>query len=194
MASKWFKDFMVSVWPPNAFFERTWFCNGTMVTLLSISFLYQPSGKVVLDLSDFLLVHYLLTLVGGALFVASNLSLDEADIAGFGILKVNKKGNSITYPYRIAFKTPALYQLFRHPMYAGVLMLYTGLNTMWTVDRIIMNAVYFGYIFLGCLHEETLILAKDPSYAQYKQEVRWRFIPDLTRLHYLWGKSQVKTD
>ena len=79
----------------------------------------------------------------------------------------------------LAFVTPALYRLVRHPIYVGWLGIMWFTPTM-TATHLVFAAVSSAYILVGIKLEERDLEAAHPEYAQYKKKVP-ALIPSLKR-------------
>ncbi len=69
------------------------------------------------------------------------------------------------------------YQLVRHPIYLGWVLIVFATPRM-TVDRLAFAVISTAYLMIGTLFEERALEREfGESYREYKQRVRWRFIP-----------------
>lgn len=147
----------------------------------------RPTDKLSLDLGDWLLAMTatcagLLVLpgvalvpalvpLGVALAVVGNAVQAWAKLVlrrSFGVAPANR-GIKIHGPYRIV----------RHPMYAGYALVHLAvLILMFHPMNLVIYAIGWWAQILRLLAEERL-LAQDPGYAAYMQQVRWRLIPGL---------------
>jgi protein-S-isoprenylcysteine O-methyltransferase Ste14 len=107
-------------------------------------------------------VIFLFMLSGIALHVAAKLSLRRS----MGVVAANR-GVKMGGPYRFV----------RHPMYAGYVLVHTGLLMSWPS---LFNLVILGgtwCLFLLRIIAEERILSEDPAYRQLKQRIPFRLIP-----------------
>jgi protein-S-isoprenylcysteine O-methyltransferase Ste14 len=86
----------------------------------------------------------------------------------FGILPANR-----------GIMTEGPYGMVRHPIYFGYLIMHCGFLLsdfgLWNV-----GVLLFVYLLLGVRAiEEEKVLARDPAYRSYQQQVRYRFVPGL---------------
>jgi protein-S-isoprenylcysteine O-methyltransferase Ste14 len=89
-------------------------------------------------------------------------------------------GSSLTpFPrpsQRSTLRTGGAYQLVRHPIYGGSILVALG----WSL--ISSPLALFGTAFLSILfelksrHEESMLMERFPEYEAYRRRVRWRFI------------------
>jgi protein-S-isoprenylcysteine O-methyltransferase Ste14 len=87
---------------------------------------------------------------------------------GFGVVAANRE-----------IKTHGLYQFIRHPLYTG--------EALWFFSLILQNLSPWNAILfltqIGCqilrMRDEESLLRKDPVYAAYLEQVRYRMIPGL---------------
>jgi len=73
-----------------------------------------------------------------------------------------------------------LYGLVRHPMYAGALLMMLGtplaLDSLWGLVVLVPALAVLG---VRILDEEKLLTDELPGYRQYRQQVRYRLIPNV---------------
>jgi len=105
---------------------------------------------------------------GWALIVLSTFLVNHFDLFGLRQTYLQLRGRE----YReIAFKTPALYRLVRHPIMLGMLI------TFWATAHMTTGHLFFAlgmtiYILIGLHFEERdLVRQLGPTYAEYQQRV-----------------------
>jgi len=74
--------------------------------------------------------------------------------------------------------TEGAYAVVRHPMYAGLLLVMSGL-ALWlgSLAGVIASLVPAGFLAVRILFEERVLRDALPDYAQYVARVRWRMVP-----------------
>lgn len=123
----------------------------------------------------------LLAVVGAGLLLAGALALGLAFAA---FRRVNRAGpNIIPEPRRDTdLVTTGIYSYVRHPIYTGVILCAMGLASIhgtgetWLIAGLLLVLFHF-----KARHEETLLLAAFPQYADY-QRTTGRFFPYLSAL------------
>jgi protein-S-isoprenylcysteine O-methyltransferase Ste14 len=105
-----------------------------------------------------------LWLVGTLTQVAAKIALGRS----FGCIPANR-----------GLKGGGPYRLVRHPMYAGYLLSHAAFLLMNpTLGNLLIYAICDAVQIPRILVEEQL-LGRDPSYARYREQVRWRIVPGL---------------
>jgi len=103
-----------------------------------------------------------LNLIGTLIAIAAKGSLGRS----FGIVAANR-----------GIKVGGLYQLVRHPMYAGYFLTHVGyLLSSFSVNNLVLYSVIW-CAMLYRIREEEVILSKDPEYEYYAHSTRYRLIP-----------------
>jgi protein-S-isoprenylcysteine O-methyltransferase Ste14 len=130
-------------------------CAGTLATLL-----VRPGGYPVLPES----VGSILMASGLALAVWSKVALNRS----FGLVAANR-GVKKWGPYRFV----------RHPMYLGYVLAQIGfLSQNLRLLNLFLYAAGWTLQLLR-IREEERILVRDPVYAAYRSDVRWKLFPGL---------------
>ena len=105
-----------------------------------------------------------LVLLGNCFQISAKLFLRRS----FGIAPANR-GIKVDGPYRFV----------RHPMYAGYLVVHIGIfMLMASPINLVLYVIGWWAQILRLLAEERL-LAEDPAYAAYMEQVRWRLVPGI---------------
>jgi protein-S-isoprenylcysteine O-methyltransferase Ste14 len=109
--------------------------------------------------------------LGVGLVLAGNAGQAVAKLAlrrSFGVAPANR-GVKVSGPYA----------LVRHPMYAGYLLVHIGQLILFpSLLNLLVYGIGWWAQILRLLAEEELLCA-DPTYAAYRDRVRWRLIPGL---------------
>jgi protein-S-isoprenylcysteine O-methyltransferase Ste14 len=72
------------------------------------------------------------------------------------------------------------YGIVRHPMYAGIVLLMTGMPVgLGSVAALTMSAAMIGLLIVRLVDEEKLLRAELPGYGEYCARVKWRLAPGL---------------
>lgn len=105
------------------------------------------------------------------------LLLQFAATLMFGASVVQLGDSFAIFPERRAIVTSGIYAWVRHPMYSSYLLLDLGLwlanpqpwfALIWVVEVLLLESR---------TRWEEEVLAEDPTYLAYQQQVRWRLIP-----------------
>jgi protein-S-isoprenylcysteine O-methyltransferase Ste14 len=107
--------------------------------------------------------------IGVLVTIAGSHMLDG--LAVFGVRQVLAYFRGRTLP-EVAFRTPGLYRLVRHPMMAGMLVTFWARPTM-TQGRLLLAVAMSGYILAAVkwLEERDLRKAFGAAYERYEREV-----------------------
>lgn len=113
-------------------------------------------------------VLWALNWVGWAVFFWSTFLIDHFEL--FGVKQVWNNMRGVTPP-PMAFKTPVLYKLCRHPMMLGFLIAFWATPHM-TVTHLFLTVAITGYIFIGIWFEERdLVQALGARYQVYQKQM-----------------------
>jgi len=129
--------------------------------------LWEPMGTVVLDLSILWVPFLVLTALGNILFVASLVGMKDADILGLHRVNSFRSADEIPVPFPVKFASPAVYQLCRHPMYLGFLLIIFFHSPVLTAGRLTLQACLTLYIMTGVQFEERGLLREFSNYKAY---------------------------
>jgi protein-S-isoprenylcysteine O-methyltransferase Ste14 len=106
--------------------------------------------------------------LGWALVFASVRSIDEMELFGVKQVYAFLRRREIQY---VAFKTPLLYRIVRHPLYLGFLIAFWAIPTM-TLGHLLFAAATTGYILIAVqLEERDLVAVFGEKYREYRQRV-----------------------
>lgn len=132
----------------------------TTVSLIGPLLLFPAAGAAVLPDP----VTATLTAAGLVVVVLGKLSLGRS----FGLMPANR-----------GVVSTGLYRLVRHPIYMGYLVCHAGFIaanlSAWNIVALVVADVA---LMIRAVAEEN-VLARDPAYRDYLQQVRWRVAPGL---------------
>ena len=160
------------------------------VMLVLLMMYWQPLGGVVWDIRDPALaavitgVYY----AGWLLMLAATFMTCHAEF--FGLRQVWFAFRKRPYE-NCEFKTPAVYRIIRHPIYASWIVVLWASPTM-TMAHLVVAAGLTGYVFVGISLEERDLIRQHPDYAQYRRKVP-ALLPSLRRNLQAGGKAIVDT-
>ena len=177
MARKAFKHWWLRFVP--APIERATYVLFSSAVLALMIWLWQPVSITVWRIESPLAVALLTSVywLGWALVLVATFLISHLEL--FGIKQALDTVLRLKAP-DTSFKTPLLYRVVRHPMYAGFLMAFWATPHM-TVGRLVFAVTCTLYIVIGSRLEEKdlLVLFGDP-YRRYQQRIG-RLIPFVGR-------------
>jgi protein-S-isoprenylcysteine O-methyltransferase Ste14 len=145
----------------------------TYVLLASLLLMYwqwQPIPTVVWEISNPTMASLVmgLSFLGWLLVLISTFLINHFELFGLHQVVNNLSGQSTTEPH---FKTPALYNFIRHPIYLGFIIAFWAAPVM-TVGHLLFAAVTTAYIFVGIfLEERDLVGMFGEDYRRYRERV-----------------------
>jgi protein-S-isoprenylcysteine O-methyltransferase Ste14 len=78
----------------------------------------------------------------------------------------------------VALTTTGIYGLVRHPIYGGVILMAAGGSIVsWSFPAMALTASLVPFFMAKSAHEERLLLARFPDYAQYRLSTPKRLLP-----------------
>lgn len=118
--------------------------------------------------------------LGGVLLaLRSARTIDVFELSG---IQQVRGASSVDHPAAhemSRLETAGPYQLVRHPIYLGTLLLMLATPDM-TSDRLLFSALSFVYLVIGIWLEERSLRAEFGSaYDEYQRAVRWRLVPGI---------------
>ena len=177
MARKAFKHWWLRFVP--APIERATYVLFSSAVLALMIWLWQPVSITVWRFESPLAVALLTSVywLGWALVLVATFLISHLEL--FGIKQALDTVLRLKAP-DTSFKTPLLYRLVRHPMYAGFLMAFWATPHM-TVGRLVFAVTCTLYIVIGSrLEEKDLLELFGDPYRRYQQRIG-RLIPFVGR-------------
>ena len=177
MARKAFKHWWLRFVP--APIERATYVLFSSAVLALMIWLWQPVSITVWRIESPLAVALLTSVywLGWALVLVAAFLISHLEL--FGIKQALDTVLRLKAP-DTSFKTPLLYRLVRHPMYAGFLMAFWATPHM-TVGRLVFAVTCTLYIVIGSrLEEKDLLELFGDPYRRYQQRIG-RLIPFVGR-------------
>ena len=177
MARKAFKHWWLRFVP--APIERATYVLFSSAVLALMIWLWQPVSITVWRIESPLAVALLTSLywLGWALVLVATFLISHLEL--FGIKQALDTVLRLKAP-DTSFKTPLLYRVVRHPMYAGFLMAFWATPHM-TVGRLVFAVTCTLYIVIGSrLEEKDLLELFGDPYRRYQQRIG-RLIPFVGR-------------
>jgi protein-S-isoprenylcysteine O-methyltransferase Ste14 len=167
MARPAFKRWWTRFVPPPV--ERSTYVLFSNLALALLFWLWRPMGGVIWDVEQPVAraVVYTLFAWGWLLVLVSTFLINHFDLFGLRQVWLYFLGRPYT---ALAFRTPGLYRLVRHPLYVGWLTVFWATPTM-TVAHLVFAAVLTVYILVAIVFEERDLTAAFPEYADYRQRV-----------------------
>ena len=177
MARKAFKHWWLRFVP--APIERATYVLFSSAVLALMIWLWQPVSITVWRIESPLAVALLTSMywLGWALVLVATFLISHLEL--FGIKQALDTVLRLKAP-DTSFKTPLLYRVVRHPMYAGFLMAFWATPHM-TVGRLVFAVTCTLYIVIGSrLEEKDLLELFGDPYRRYQQRIG-RLIPFVGR-------------
>jgi protein-S-isoprenylcysteine O-methyltransferase Ste14 len=103
------------------------------------------------------------------------LQVAGASVAIIAVLFLNKSFGIV--PANRGVKRGGIYRYVRHPIYAGYMIAYTAFILQNPTRNNITIALIFMVFIVLRIYAEEKLLARDPAYADYMKQTRWRLLP-----------------
>jgi len=165
MARPAFKRWWIRIVPQAA--ERSTYVLFTNVAMVILFLAWQPIGGVVWETEGLVRTAVIgVYLLGWVVLLYATFLIDHFDL--FGLKQVWRRFRNQDY-IAPQFHTPGMYQVVRHPLYVGWLMIFWAAPTM-TVAHLVFALMTTAYILVAIQFEERDLLDAFPrEYAEYRR-------------------------
>jgi len=168
MARPGFKRWMTRLVPESA--ERSTYVLASSLALIALFVFWRPLGGTVWSISEPVMVElmYGLYASGWLLVLVATFLINHFDL--FGLRQVWL--NLVSKTYRpLAFKTPGLYRVVRHPLYVGWITVF-WVTPIMTATHLLFSVVMILYILVAIRFEERdLVATLGDDYHDYQRRV-----------------------
>jgi methanethiol S-methyltransferase len=149
--------------------ERSTYTLLSSLALLLLFWQWQPIGAVIwnVDGEAGRTALYIGFAFGWALILVSTFLINHFDLFGLRQVWLYFRGRPYT---EIAFRTPTLYKLVRHPLYVGWLLAFWCAPTM-TAAHLLFATLTTAYILIAIQFEERDLMRAFPEYVSYRKRV-----------------------
>jgi len=168
MARKWFKERWTRVVSPAI--ERSTFVLFASLALILLFWQWRPLGGVVWSVESPAgrVILQSLCAAGWALVLVATFVINHFDLFGLRQVWLAFRGTPYT---RVHLRTPGLYRLVRHPIYAGFMLAFWMTPTM-SVAHLLFAVMTTAYILLAIQFEERdLVREHGRAYEDYRRRV-----------------------
>jgi protein-S-isoprenylcysteine O-methyltransferase Ste14 len=168
MARSWFKRAWTRIVPPAA--ERSTYVLFSSVALIIMFWQWRPIGGLVWRVDNELgrMAIFWIYAAGWMLLLIATFLINHFDLFGLRQVYLRFRGQEYT---SLAFRTPGLYRLMRHPIYFSWLCIFWATPRM-TIAHLVFAIATTGYILIAIQFEERdLIRGYGDAYRRYKQQV-----------------------
>lgn len=149
--------------------ERSTYVLFSSLALILLFWLWQPIGAVIWQVESPLGKELLYAgyAAGWILLLVSTFLINHFDLFGLRQTWLYFRGRPYT---EIAFRTPGLYKLVRHPLYVGWLLTFWCTPTM-TAAHLLFALMTTAYILIAIQLEERDLIRAFPEYESYRRKV-----------------------
>jgi protein-S-isoprenylcysteine O-methyltransferase Ste14 len=167
MARHWFKRAWTRIVPAPV--ERSTYVLFSSVALILLFWKWQPMGGVIwkLESATAQIAIYGLYAAGWLIVLAATFLINHFDLFGLRQVWLNLRGRPYT---SLAFRTPGLYRLVRHPLYVGWLTVFWAAPVM-TAAHLVFAVATTAYILIAIQFEERDLIQAHAEYAEYRERV-----------------------
>lgn len=150
--------------------ERSTYVLFSSLALIVLFVYWQPIGGVIWHVQDPVgqAILYGLCVFGWVLVLVATFLINHFDLFGLRQVWFYLRGKE---DHALAFVTPGLYRMVRHPIYVGFIFAIWATPTM-TVAHLFFALLSTVYILIGIrLEEQDLVAYYGARYREYKQQV-----------------------
>jgi protein-S-isoprenylcysteine O-methyltransferase Ste14 len=150
--------------------ERSTYVLFSSLALIVLFAFWQPIGGVIWQVQNPVgqAVLYGLCIFGWGLVLVATFLINHFDLFGLRQVWLYLRGKE---DHALAFVTPGVYRLVRHPIYVGFIFAIWATPTM-TVAHLFFALLSTAYILIGIrLEERDLVAFYGARYSQYKKQV-----------------------
>jgi len=167
MARPWFKAAWTRIVPSSV--ERSTYVLFSSLALLLLFWKWEPMGGVIWKVAnpDGQLALNALYGLGVLIILAATFLINHFDLFGLRQVWLNLRGVPYT---NLAFSTPGLYRIVRHPLYVGWLLMFWAAPVM-TVAHLVFAIGTTAYILIAIQFEERDLVQFHAEYAEYRRRV-----------------------
>jgi protein-S-isoprenylcysteine O-methyltransferase Ste14 len=167
MARPWFKAAWTRIVPSSV--ERSTYVLFSSLALLLLFWKWEPMGGVIWKVTnpDGQLALNALYGLGVLIILAATFLINHFDLFGLRQVWLNLRGVPYT---NLAFSTPGLYRIVRHPLYVGWLLMFWAAPVM-TVAHLVFALGTTAYILIAIQFEERDLIQFHEEYAEYRRRV-----------------------
>jgi methanethiol S-methyltransferase len=170
MARRGFKAVWTRILVPRAV-ERSTYVLASSLCLIVLFIFWQPMPGVAWSIQNEMLSKALVavSLAGFGMLLVASFLINHFELFGLQQVYQHAKGAQAS---PIAFKSPGLYKLVRHPIYVGFLI-FAWVTPVMTVGHLLFAVGSLIYVLIGMRFEERdLVNEFGDTYKQYQQRVR----------------------
>jgi len=167
MARPAFKRWFTRVIPQTA--ERSTYVLASSLALIAMFYAWQPLGGVMWNVTDGVARGAIwgAYAFGWVLVLVATFLINHFDLFGLRQVWLQLTGKPYT---QLAFNTPSLYKLVRHPLYVGWLFVFWSTPLM-SLSHLVFAVMTTAYILVAIQFEERDLLAAHPEYKDYRSRV-----------------------
>ena len=167
MARQWFKAAWTRIVPSSV--ERSTYVLFSSLALMLLFWKWEPIGGVIWNVESgsgklLLLSTYAL---GWIIVLVATFLINHFDLFGLRQVWLALRGHAYT---PLKFRTPWMYNIVRHPLYVGWLLVFWSAPRM-TAAHLIFAIATTGYILIAIQFEERDLIEMHGEYAEYRRRV-----------------------